>query len=83
MNPQKPLTIFLPGGQVFGKQVGGTIIYERNTGEILSVYNAKLVRAEFSYLQDWKFTFNRRYSQSPLDYNFVYHQLTISAQGGD
>lgn len=37
-------------------EVGGTIIYNRNTGEITSAYNAKLVRAEYSDLYDWAFS---------------------------
>jgi hypothetical protein len=37
-------------------EVGGTIIYNPNTGEILRAYNAKLVRAEYSDLQDWTLT---------------------------
>lgn len=37
-------------------EVGGIIIYNRNTGEITRAYDAKLVRTEYSDLPDWTFT---------------------------
>lgn len=37
-------------------EVGGTLIYNPNSGEILRAYNAKLVRSEYSDLQDWTLT---------------------------
>ena len=88
-------------------EVGGTIVYDRNTGEILSAYNAKLVRADYTDFYEWTFTNKNvttksrissdkftayftaglqsigRYSQSPLDYDFGYHEFTTSTQAGD
>lgn len=88
-------------------EVGGTIIYDRNTGEILRAYNAKLVSADYSDFYDWTFTNKNittssrissdkftayfkaslrsigRYPQSPLDYDFGYHEFTTSTQAGD
>lgn len=50
-------------------EVGGTIIYNPNTGEILRAYNAKLVRAEYSDLQDWTLTSKNVKTSSRISYD--------------
>lgn len=88
-------------------EVGGTIIYNPNTGEISRAYNTKLVRTEYSDLYDWTLTSKNirtsskispdkfkafftvtlqsigKYSHYSQEYDFGYHQFTVSAEAGN